>query len=116
MKAAVEHFVLVQVSHPSGNISSKRQSVDKSVHFIPILCPEVPSWRIQRSFPQCHKTYLPKTPVDGDVLIQQHICQASLWTVLCDNAHERNFSAASNELGDVWVIKLPGKKKNDIYN
>lgn len=27
------------------------------------------------------------------------------------NAHERNFNAASNELWEAWVIKLPGVKK-----
>lgn len=40
----------------------------------------------------------PESPVDGDVIIQQDIRQASFGAVLCDDAHIRYLNGATDEL------------------
>lgn len=40
----------------------------------------------------------PEAPVDGDVVIQQDIRQASFGAVLCDDADIRDLNGATNEL------------------
>lgn len=47
---------------------------------------------------------LPKSPVDGNIFIQENISEASFRAVLCDDADERNLDGASNELSQVWMI------------
>lgn len=54
--------------------------------------------------------FLPETPVDGNVVIQQHIRQAPLGAVLCDDTDIWHLDRAANELAEVRMIQLPEDK------
>lgn len=54
--------------------------------------------------------FLPETPVDGNIVIQQDIRQAPLGTVLCDDTDVRHFDGAANEFAEIGMIQLPKDK------
>ena len=53
-------------------------------------------------------TWTPEAPVDGDVPVQQDVRQASLGTVVRDDADVGHLDRASDELGQIWVVQFPG--------
>lgn len=55
---------------------------------------------------------IPEAPIQWDVLIEQHIVQAAFWAVFRYYCHVWKFSAATNKLAEVWMIKFPVKSKH----
>lgn len=53
---------------------------------------------------------LPETPVDGNVVIEQHIRQAPFGAVLCDDTDVWHLDRAANELAEIGMIQLPEDK------
>lgn len=53
---------------------------------------------------------LPETPVDGNVVVEQHIRQAPLGAVLRDDTDVRHLDGAANELAEIRMIQLPEDK------
>lgn len=52
------------------------------------------------------RIFPPEAPVDGDVVIQQDVRQASFGTVLCDDAHVRDFDGTAYKFAQVGVVQL----------
>lgn len=54
--------------------------------------------------------FLPEAPVDGDVVIQQHVRQASFGAVLCDDTDVRDFNRTADKFAEIGMVQLPEDK------
>jgi len=54
---------------------------------------------------------LPEAPVKWDLLVQEHVVEASLWAVLCYYGNVWHLDAATDKLAQVGVIELSGQKR-----
>lgn len=52
------------------------------------------------------RTVPPEAPVDGDVVIQQDVGQASFGTELRDDAHVRDLDGTTDKFAQVGVVQL----------
>lgn len=59
------------------------------------------------------RIFPPEAPVDGDVVIQQDVRQASFGTVLCDDAHVRDFNGPAYKFAQVGVVQLSVIQRTD---
>lgn len=57
----------------------------------------------------------PEAPVDGDVVVQQDIGQASFGAVLCDDADVGNLDGTTDEFAQIGVVQLPVVNMKNIY-
>lgn len=53
--------------------------------------------------------FLPETPVQRNIIIEEHITQAAFGAVLCDKGNIWNFYTTSNEFAEIGMIKFPVK-------
>lgn len=54
--------------------------------------------------------FLPEAPVDGDVVIQQHVRQAPFGAVLRDDTDVRHLNRTADKFAEIGMVQLPEDK------